>query len=140
LVAGVAMPMRSETAAAAPERVAASLVLNRSGGDADVGVASPLANVARERVVLTMYKRSVHRQHKGAGVAVTQIDLDDEALAEVMRIAGVHTKKEAVNLAMRDYVERFRRIEALARSRDQAAGWDYEGWRAARADEKAVGT
>jgi Arc/MetJ family transcription regulator len=43
-------------------------------------------------------------------VTVTQIDLDDEALVEVMRIAGVHTKKEAVNLAMRDYVERFRRI------------------------------
>jgi Arc/MetJ family transcription regulator len=73
-------------------------------------------------------------------VAVTQIDLDDEALAEVMKIAGVHTKKEAVNLAMRDYVERFRRVEALARSREDAKNWDYEGWLAARADEKAVGT
>jgi Arc/MetJ family transcription regulator len=74
-----------------------------------------------------------------AVVSVTQIDLDDEALAEIMRIAGVHTKKEAVNLAMRDYVERFRRIEALARSREQAKDWDYEGWLAARADEKAAG-
>jgi Arc/MetJ family transcription regulator len=74
-----------------------------------------------------------------ADVAVTQIDLDDQALAEVMRIAGVHTKKEAVNLAMRDYVERFRRVEALARSREHAKNWDYEGWLAARADEKAVG-
>lgn len=73
-------------------------------------------------------------------MSVTQIDLDDEALAEVMRIAGVHTKKEAVNLAMRDYVDRFRRIEALARSREQAKDWDHEGWLAARADEKAVGT
>ena len=73
-------------------------------------------------------------------MAVTQIDLDDEALVEVMRIAGVHTKKEAVNLAMRDYVERFRRIEALGQSREQAKGWDYEGWVSARADEKAVGT
>jgi Arc/MetJ family transcription regulator len=72
-------------------------------------------------------------------VSVTQIDLDDEALAEVMRIAGVHTKKEAVNLAMRDYVERFRRIEALAQAREQAQGWDYQGWVAARADEKNVG-
>ena len=72
-------------------------------------------------------------------MAVTQIDLDDEALAEVMRIAGVHTKKEAVNLAMRDYVARFRRIEALARSREQAKDWDYDGWFAAREDEKAVG-
>ena len=73
-------------------------------------------------------------------MSVTQIDLDDEALAAVMRLAGVHTKKEAVNLALRDYVERFRRIEALARSREQVKGWDYEGWLAARADEKAVGT
>lgn len=72
-------------------------------------------------------------------MAATQIDLDEEALTGVMRIAGVHTKKEAVNLAMRDYVERFRRVEALARSREQAKNWDYEGWLAARADEKAVG-
>jgi len=72
-------------------------------------------------------------------MAVTQIDLDDAALREVMRIAGVHTKKEAVNLAMRDYVERFKRIEALARSREHAGGWDYDGWLAARADEKATG-
>ncbi len=34
-------------------------------------------------------------------MSVTQIDLDDEALAAVMRIAGVHTKKEAVNLDAR---------------------------------------
>jgi Arc/MetJ family transcription regulator len=72
-------------------------------------------------------------------MSVTQIDLDDEALDEVMRIAGVRTKKEAVNLAMRDYVERFRRIEALAQSREHAKGWDYEGWRTVRADEKALG-
>ncbi len=40
---------------------------------------------------------------------------------------------------MRDYVDRFRRAEALARSREQAKDWDYEGWLAVRADEKAVG-
>lgn len=73
-------------------------------------------------------------------MSVTQIDLDDDALDEVMRIAGVRTKKEAVNLAMRDYVERFRRIEALARSRRDAKSWDYEGWRAVRAEEKAIGS
>ena len=75
----------------------------------------------------------------GHVVSVTQIDLDDDALAEVMRIAGVHTKKDAVNLAMRDYVQRSRRVEALARSREQAGSWDYDGWLAARADEKALG-
>ena len=72
-------------------------------------------------------------------MALTQIDLDDEALTEVMRIAEVHTKKEAVNLALREYVQRFRRIEALMTSREQAKGWDYEGFLAARADEKAIG-
>lgn len=90
--------------------------------------------------MLAMYAQAIYPQHTEAVVSVTQIDLDDDALAEVMRIAGVHTKKEAVNLAMRDYVERFRRVEALARSREQAKGWDYEGWLAARADEKTVGT
>lgn len=71
-------------------------------------------------------------------MSVTQVDLDDDALAEVMRIAGVHTKKEAVNLALRDYVERFRRVQALTQSREQAKDWDYEGWLAARADEKST--
>lgn len=72
-------------------------------------------------------------------MSVTQIDLDDAALSEVMKIAGVHTKKEAVNLAMREYVDRYRRIEALAQSRKNAQSWDYEGWLAARANEKAIG-
>ncbi|CKL79886.1 Conserved protein of uncharacterised function%2C probable antitoxin [Mycobacterium tuberculosis] len=68
--------------------------------------------------MLVTYVYVICLQHKEAVVSVTQIDLDDEALADVMRTAAVHTKKEAVNLAMRDYVERFRRIEALARSRE----------------------
>jgi Arc/MetJ family transcription regulator len=96
-------------------------------------------NRPQHAAMLAMYNLPVHRQHWEAVVSVTQIDLDDEALAEIMRIAGVHTKKEAVNLAMRDYVERFRRIEALARSREQAKDWDYEAWLAARAEEKAAG-
>ncbi len=61
-------------------------------------------------------------------MSATEIDLDDEALAEVMRIANIYTKEDAVNLAMRDYVERFRRIEALTRSREQAKNWNHEGW------------
>lgn len=72
-------------------------------------------------------------------MAVTQIDLDDEALADVMRIAGVRTKKEAVNLAMRDYVSRHRRVQTLRRVREVAESWDYDGFLAARADEKALG-
>ena len=87
---------------------------------------------------MVLYCWYIYQRYRRRVVSVTQIDLDDEALVEVMRIAGVHTKKEAVNLAMRDYVERFRRIEALAKSREQAKDWDYQGWLAARADEKAL--
>lgn len=63
-------------------------------------------------------------------MAVTQLDLDDEALADVMRISGAKTKKEAVNLAMRELVERRRRIEESERrfwaSREQSAPDDGE--------------
>lgn len=45
-------------------------------------------------------------------VTVTQIDLDDEALVEAMRLMGAATKKETVNAALRDYVARIRRLEA----------------------------
>lgn len=83
---------------------------------------------------------SLYITNIGDPVAVTQIDLDDTALAEVMRIAGVHTKKEAVNLALRDYVQRFKRAQALAQSRDDARSWDFEGWQTVRADEKSVGS
>lgn len=69
-------------------------------------------------------------------MAVTQIDLDDEALAEVMRISGVKTKKEAVNLALREYVAAERRIEALERAAGYAKDWDYEGWKRMHEAEK----
>lgn len=69
-------------------------------------------------------------------MAVTQIDLDDEALAEVMRLSGVRTKKEAVNLAMREYVMRERRAEAFVRFTELAKDLDYEGWKRMHDAEK----
>jgi Arc/MetJ family transcription regulator len=69
-------------------------------------------------------------------VAVTQIDIDDEALAAAMRLSGERTKKDTVNRALREYVERHRRIEALQRYSFEAKGWDYEGWRELRAADK----
>ena len=71
-------------------------------------------------------------------MAGTQFDLDDDALAEVMRITGVSTKEEAVNVTLHDYVNRFRHVEALARSRRRAEEWDHGGWLDARADEKSI--
>lgn len=41
-------------------------------------------------------------------MTVTKIDLDDAVLAQVMRIAGVRSKGAAVNIALREYVTRFR--------------------------------
>jgi len=61
-------------------------------------------------------------------MTVTQIDLDDDALAEAMRLSGARSKKETVNLALREFAARHRRIAALDHYTAVAQGWDYEGW------------
>jgi Arc/MetJ family transcription regulator len=70
-------------------------------------------------------------------MAITQIDLDDDALAEAMRLSGARTKKDTVNLALREYAARHRRIAALDHHAAAAQGWDYEGWQEMRAATKA---
>jgi Arc/MetJ family transcription regulator len=69
-------------------------------------------------------------------MTVTQIDLDDEALTEAMRLSGARSKKETVNLALREYAARHRRIAALDDYAAAAQTWDYEGWQKARAAGK----
>jgi Arc/MetJ family transcription regulator len=69
-------------------------------------------------------------------MSVTQIDIDDDALAEAMRLSGAKTKKETVNLALREFAARHHRVEALQRYAAHAAGWDYEGWRQLRQADK----
>ena len=69
-------------------------------------------------------------------MGVTQIDIDDEALAEAMRLSGETTKKNTVNLALREYTARHRRIEALERYAVDAKGWDHEGWQRLRKVDK----
>jgi len=39
-------------------------------------------------------------------MAVTQIDIDDDALDRAMMLSKARTKKDAVNLALRYYAER----------------------------------
>jgi Arc/MetJ family transcription regulator len=75
--------------------------------------------------------------HKGAAMTVTQIDLDDDALTEAMRLSGAKSKKETVNLALREYSARHRRIAALDHYATVAQGWDYEGWRELQGESKA---
>lgn len=72
-------------------------------------------------------------------MTLTQIDVDDGALSEAMRLSGTRTKKEMVNLALREFAARHRRIAALERYAELSAGWDYEGWAQRRAAEKEPG-
>jgi Arc/MetJ family transcription regulator len=72
----------------------------------------------------------------GASMGLTQIDIDEEALRDAMRLSGARTKKETVNLALREYTKRHRRIAALEHFAQLARDWDYEGWENSRALEK----
>lgn len=71
-------------------------------------------------------------------MSATQIDIDDEALAEAMRLSGARTKKEMVNLALREYVERQRRSEARLRHFQAAQSWDEESFWRRHAAEKGT--
>jgi Arc/MetJ family transcription regulator len=69
-------------------------------------------------------------------VALTQIDIDDDALGEAMRLSGAKTKKDTVNLALREFAARHRRVAALEHFATLAEGWDFEGWQRQRTAEK----
>ena len=43
----------------------------------------------------------------------TNIEIDDDVLREVRRLTGVKTKREAVDLALRELVARYRRLDIL---------------------------
>jgi Arc/MetJ family transcription regulator len=72
----------------------------------------------------------------GAAMALTQVDIDEDALAEAMRMSGAKTKKDTVNLALREFAARHRRIAALEHYASLAEGWDFEEWQHRRAAEK----
>lgn len=57
------------------------------------------------------------------GMSVTQIDIDEEALERAMSLAGVRTKKEAVNLALRYYAEQQERAARIGRHFERARHW-----------------
>ncbi|MFD5328597.1 type II toxin-antitoxin system VapB family antitoxin [Streptomyces sp. NPDC127092] len=72
-------------------------------------------------------------------MTATQIDIDDEALAEAMRLSGARTKKETVNLALREYAERRRRTEARLRVFEESQEWDDSTFWRRHAAEKGEG-
>jgi Arc/MetJ family transcription regulator len=43
----------------------------------------------------------------------TNIEIDDDILKEVQRLTGAKTKREAVDLALRELVARYRRLGLL---------------------------
>ncbi|WP_431952666.1 type II toxin-antitoxin system VapB family antitoxin [Nocardia lijiangensis] len=51
-------------------------------------------------------------------MARTVIDVDDEALAEAARHLGTTTKRDTVDAALREVVDRRRRAAAVARMRE----------------------
>jgi Arc/MetJ family transcription regulator len=59
-------------------------------------------------------------------MSVRQIDLDDEALAEAMRLMGTVTKKETVDGALRDYVARVKRLEAAEKLAARGARGEFD--------------
>ncbi|GEM32984.1 hypothetical protein NN3_39910 [Nocardia neocaledoniensis NBRC 108232] len=71
-------------------------------------------------------------------MTVTQIDLDDDALREAMRLMGSSTKKDTVNAALRDYVQRVRRVEAAQRLFERGQRGDFDSAAATRDKEKAA--
>lgn len=59
-------------------------------------------------------------------MSLTQIDLDEDALAEAMRLLGTTTKKDTVNKALRETAARLRRLEAMQKLTAMGARGDFD--------------
>jgi len=53
-------------------------------------------------------------------MAMVTVSLDAELVVEVMVLAGVGSPQDAVELVVRDYIERGHRTEARVAARDEA--------------------
>jgi Arc/MetJ family transcription regulator len=64
----------------------------------------------------------------------TNLNLDDELLAEALALSGKKTKREAVNAALREYVSRRkqRRVLELFQKLDWDPRYDYKQERGRR--------
>ncbi len=56
-------------------------------------------------------------------MAVTQIDIDQDALDRAMALSRVRTKKDAVNLALRYYADSQERAARIGRHFERAQHW-----------------
>ena len=71
-------------------------------------------------------------------MSVTQIDIDDAALAEAMRLMGTTTKKDTVNTALREYAARVKRLQAAEKLAARAARGEFDQAAAAHEAEKSA--
>ena len=78
-----------------------------------------------------------HSSHKEAPLTVTQIDPDDDRLAEATRLSGANSGKGTANPAQPAYATRGGRVAAVDHYAAVAEGWDHEGRRRLRAAGKA---
>jgi Arc/MetJ family transcription regulator len=62
----------------------------------------------------------------GGSMSITQIDLNDEALAEAMELMGTKTKKETVNTALLEYVDRMKRLKAAERLLERGRRGEFD--------------
>jgi Arc/MetJ family transcription regulator len=88
--------------------------------------------------MLDMYVTFKQDQHWRRPVSVTQVDIDDEALSEAMRLMGTTTKKETINTALREYAARVRRLEAAEKLAARAARGEFDDAIAAHDAAKAA--
>jgi Arc/MetJ family transcription regulator len=73
-------------------------------------------------------------------MAVTQIDIDEDALDRAMALSRAKTKKEAVNLALKYYAEKQERAARIGRHFERARRWSaVEEAERLHREEKEIG-
>lgn len=74
-------------------------------------------------------------------MSVTNVDLDDDALAAAAEIFGTTTKRDTINTALREAVQRHKRRAAAERLAERAARGDFHPtrrvWQARKATQHA---
>lgn len=71
-------------------------------------------------------------------MSITQIDIDDDALNEAMQLMGTSTKKDTVNIALREYTARIKRLQAADKLAKRAERGEFDKAAAAHEAEKTA--
>ncbi|KOG26189.1 MULTISPECIES: type II toxin-antitoxin system VapB family antitoxin [Streptomyces] len=71
-------------------------------------------------------------------MAVTNVDVDDDVLAEAARLLGTTTKKDTINTALEEVIRRHRRRAAFQRLAERGARGELEATRRHWEDRKAA--